>query len=174
MNEPSVLFRSRKFRVERVDVPLAGGASLVFDRVVHPGAAVILPLLDERRVVMLRNYRHSIGTELLELPAGTLDPPEAPLACALRELEEETGYRAASMTPLVSFYATPGFCTERMHVFVARGLAAGAPRPEAGELLQTEIVTLDAALNLIGGGGIIDAKTIVALLYYARFSVAGE
>lgn len=139
------------------------------DIVVHPGAAVILPILDDGRIVMIRNHRITIERELLELPAGTLDPPEPPLECARRELAEETGYTAARLDPLVSFYATPGFCTEQMHAFAATGLTPGAPRHEPGERIRVTPMALEAAIAAVGDGRICDAKTMVTLLYYDRF-----
>ena len=161
----------RKFRVEHCDALLPDGSTHEFDRVVHPGAAVIIPILDDGRVVLIRNHRHTIGRTLLELPAGTIDSGEPPANCATRELTEETGYVAASTMPLFSFYATPGICTEQMHVFVARGLTATTARPEHGELLQTEPTTLSDALDAIRDQRIIDGKTIAGLLYFARFHV---
>src|SRR5207249_563268 len=89
------------------------------DVVLHPGAVVILPLLDGGRVVLLRNHRHAVGRELWEVPAGTLEPPEPPEACAARELTEETGYRARKWTKLSEFYPSPGVLSEKMYLFAA-------------------------------------------------------
>jgi ADP-ribose pyrophosphatase len=137
--------------------------------VVHPGAVLILPLLADGQVVLIRNYRYSADAELLELPAGTLEPPEAPVACAARELEEETGYRAGRLEPLCAFYTTPGFTNEFMHAFVATDLTPTAQRLEATEQIRVEIMPLDAALEASVDGRIVDAKTIAALqVYYYR------
>jgi len=163
----------RKFRVEHCQAILPDGSVHEFDRVIHPGAAVIIPILDDGRIVLIRNHRYTIGRALLELPAGTLDSLETPPACAARELTEETGYVAANIVPLFSFYATPGICTEQMHMFVATGLTPGSAKPELGELLAAEHTTLADALNAIRDGRIIDGKTIAGLLYLARFSVDG-
>ncbi len=161
------MYSARKFRVERMRVPVAN-AVLDYDIVVHPGAAVVLPVLPDGRILLIRNRRVAVDADLLELPAGTLDPGEAPAVCAARELEEETGYTAAEVAPLLSFYASPGFCTERMHLFVARGLSAGPARPEPGEHIRMAPMTLDDALAAIARGEICDGKSIVALLYFDR------
>src|SRR5262249_10806842 len=119
MTSQQIVFEGRKFRVERSTRTEIDGHQRVLEVIRHPGAAVILPILDAGRIVLIQNYRPAIERELLELPAGTIDPPESPLTCALRELKEETGYTAQQISPLVSFYSTPGICDEQMHVFVA-------------------------------------------------------
>ncbi len=169
MPDPDVVFRGRKFRVERRVAPDRHGRSRSYDLVVHPGAAVILPILDDGRVLLIRNYRLAVDRELLELPAGTLEPPEPPEACARRELAEETGWRAARMEPLLSFYSTPGICTEHMHAFVATGLSAGATALEPGERITPCPMRWTDALDAIRSGRITDAKTLVTLLYYDAF-----
>lgn len=164
----AVIYEGRKFRIERRIERQPDGAETTRDLMVHPGAAVILPLLDDQRVLMEYNYRPTVGAELLELPAGTLDPPESPLECARRELAEETGYTATHWSPLLTFYPTPGVSTELMHVFVARGLTPGPMHHEPDERIRVTTLALADALAAIGDGRIRDAKTIVALLYYDR------
>jgi ADP-ribose pyrophosphatase len=163
------VYEAKKFRVVQQDVIGRDGSERVYDVIVHPGAAVILPLLDDGRVVLLANYRAAVGAELWELPAGTLDGPEEPIACARRELAEETGYQAGRVTPLVSYYSTPGICTERMHAFVATELAAGEQRLEPGERIRVVPMEYEDAIQAVRDGRIIDAKTIATLLYYDRF-----
>lgn len=172
MSQPEVLLNSRKFRVERRHFA-AGGGMHSADIVVHPGAAVILPVLPDGRVLLIHNHRVALDAELLELPAGTLDGGEDPAACAARELTEETGYRAAEVRPLCSIYASPGILTERMHVFVATGLTPGPASPEPTERIRPAPHTLAEALDGIRTGRICDAKTAVALLYYERFGREG-
>jgi ADP-ribose pyrophosphatase len=162
------VFEGRLFRVER-RVRELDGRRIVRDIVMHPGAAIILPIHADGRVVLIRNYREAVGQELLEVPAGTLDPDETPAACAARELTEETGYTAGRLTPLLTFYSTPGILNERMHAFVATDLTAGAPALEAGEQIRPAEMAFDEALDAIRAGRIVDAKTIVALLHYDRF-----
>lgn len=169
MGTPEIVYEGRKFRVEQRTVPDRAGNDRVYDLVVHPGAAVVLPLLDDGRVVLIRAYRFAVEQTLLELPAGTIDGSEPAEQCARRELAEETGYRTNKLVPLVCFYSTPGICTEHMHAFVATGLAPGQPAREAGERIENTPMELEEALRAIGDGRIKDAKTIVTLLYYDRY-----
>ncbi len=155
-----VLLETRRFTVRRLEYNVPGQGLVRRELVVHPGAVTILPLLDPQTVVMIRNYRFAVGAELLELPAGTLEPPEPPVECAARELEEETGYKAAHFERLCEFYTTPGFTDERMHVFVATGLTPAKQRLEATEQIRVEIVPLRDALEATTDGRIVDAKTI--------------
>src|SRR5438105_3474776 len=116
------------------------------DVVLHPGAVVVLPLVDAERVCLLRNLRPAVGEELWEVPAGTLEPGEAPEATAVRELAEETGYRAATWRKLAEFYASPGVLSERMYLFVASDLTPGDMRLEADERLTPHVVAWEQAL----------------------------
>ena len=117
-----MVLRSEKFEVREVPVVTRDGATVTKHVVVHPGAVALLPVLDDGRVVLIRNTRFAVGRTLWEVAAGTLEIGEEPMACAARELREETGYEAATLEPLVQFYSAPGFCTELLHVFVATGL----------------------------------------------------
>lgn len=164
----SIVYRCEKFYVEQRRMP--DRPDLPFDIVVHPGAAVILPFLPDGRICMIRNWRVSVGRPLLELPAGTLEPPESALACAQRELQEETGYAAAAWQPLLSFYSTPGISTEQMHAFVARELRPAEMQLDPSERITPEPLSLAAALDALRAGEIADAKSIVTLLYFERWS----
>jgi ADP-ribose pyrophosphatase len=134
----------------------------------HPGAVLVVPLLDGDRIVMVRNFRVAAGKRLLELPAGTLEANEDPQRAAGRELEEETGYRPARVTRLGEFYTSPGFCDELMRVFVADGLKMVGQRLEPGEQIDVEVVTRSDALAMIDDGRIADGKTIAGLLMWLR------
>ncbi|MCX5659342.1 MAG: NUDIX hydrolase [Planctomycetota bacterium] len=175
MNLPSTLRNSRlllhgpRFDVREVDVPEAGGGTVGKQVVIHPGAVVILPLLDDKTVVMIRNQRVAVGETLLELPAGTLEPGEAIESCAAREVVEETGYQAGRIEPLLDFYSSPGICTERMYCFVARELNHVGQDLDETEQITVEAVPLDEAVRKIRSGEIRDGKTIAALLYFAAF-----
>jgi ADP-ribose pyrophosphatase len=125
-------------------------------------------MIDANRVCLIRNYRVAVDESLLELPAGTLEPPEEPLATARRELAEETGYAAEQFHLLHAFYASPGILDERMWLVLATGLTAGTPDREPGELIENVVVTWEEALQLVDDGTIKDAKTIVGLLYHDR------
>jgi ADP-ribose pyrophosphatase len=161
---------------QRVDfilrpIPLRSGGARKKEIVLHPGAVVILPVLDDRRIVMIRNHRPSVGEVLLELPAGTLERdengvPEDPLGCAARELAEETGYRARKFEPLGWFYASPGVLTEKMWVFLATGLEPGPQNLDENEQIVVEPVEIDEALRFVRENRIVDAKTIATLLKY--------
>jgi ADP-ribose pyrophosphatase len=160
------LLRARRFTVERREYTVPGHGPVQRELVVHPGAVLILPVLADSKVVMIRNYRFSVGTELLELPAGTLEPPEPPVECAARELIEETGYVAERLEPLCSFYTSPGFTNELMHAFVATGLTLETARPEVDEQIQVVTMSLADALDATVDGRIVDGKTIAALQVY--------
>lgn len=143
----------------------------------HSGASAVVPLLDQPtdwnpRVVLIRQYRYAADGYVYEIPAGRLDEGESPLTCAHRELEEETGYRAAEMKPLITVYTTPGFTDERIHVFLATGLTSGQERRERDEFLTLIMLPLSQVMEMIEGGEICDAKTVVALLFVAAFSRA--
>lgn len=163
-----ILLRSRKFSVARRLVSTPDGAH-PYDVIVHPGAVVVLPLLDDGRVVLIENTRPAVGRALLELPAGTLDPGEDPRACAARELTEETGYRAERVSPLLEFYTTPGMTDELMHAFVATGLTAGEAMLEPTEQIRVVVRGWAEVLEDIRKGRIVDGKSIAAVLYYEFF-----
>jgi ADP-ribose pyrophosphatase len=163
-----VLFTASRFRVVEVDQRAADGQLVPRQVVMHPGAVVIVPIVDGDRVCLIRNERVAVRKTLIELPAGTLEPPEPPEACAARELQEETGYAAAAWRELPGFYMSPGILCERMHVFVAQELTSGAPARESGENIDNLIVPWADALAMVDRGEIEDAKTICALLVWER------
>jgi ADP-ribose pyrophosphatase len=168
-DDSEVLLQARLFRVVRHRRQLPDGRVVVRETVQHPGAVVILPLLDDGRVCLIRNYRIAVDQTLLELPAGTLEPGEEPIVTAARELQEETGYRAARLEPLLQFFMSPGILNERMHLFLATGLTAGQADLEAGEQIEAVLTAWSEAMRLVANGQIEDAKSLVALLYYDRY-----
>lgn len=170
MPERKLVYDAGLFRVKQQEVCERDGARRLYHIVEHPGAAVVLPVLADGRIVMIRNHRIVVDADLLELPAGTIDTPEEPIACARRELTEETGYVAERMTPLVSFYSSPGICTERMYAFEATGLTLGETQLDGGEQIRVVLMEREGALQAVRDGRIIDGKTIVTLLYQDRFA----
>ncbi|MBX3025219.1 NUDIX hydrolase [bacterium] len=157
------VFRGRIITVNQDEVTLPNGGRATLDIVHHPGAAAVVALDAEGAVVLLRQYRHAAGGFIWEVPAGTLGAGEAPAACARRELEEETGLVAARWTPLGSIVTTPGFCDERIHLFLARELRETAAALEDDEVLTVSRVPLASALAMVARGEIEDAKSIAAL-----------
>jgi ADP-ribose pyrophosphatase len=129
----------------------------------HPGSVVLVPLLGDQ-VVLVRQYRWTLGQTILELPAGTRHPDESPELCAQRELREETGYRAGRLTPLGSIWPAPGLTNEQMHLFLARDLSADPLPMDADEQIENCLVPFSAALEMARNGTFSDAKTIIALL----------
>jgi ADP-ribose pyrophosphatase len=164
-----MLYRGRVFSLRRDIVIEPGGVRAKRDIVVHPGSVVILPIFKNGSILLIRQYRHSVGEFLWELVAGRKEPGETPLAAAKRELAEETGYAAKRYRKLMRVVPTPGFVTEWMWIFAAEGLTLGAARPEDDEKITPRIFTLPQALKMIERGALRDAKSICGLLYYAHF-----
>jgi ADP-ribose pyrophosphatase len=163
-----ILYTGRKIQVA-LDVTVnADGTPVRRDVVLHPGAVAILPLIDDEQVCLIRNERMVVGETLLEIPAGTLEPPEAPEAAAVRELAEETGYRAGRWDKLTEFYPSPGVLNERTHLFLARELTPGAMNLDHDEHIHPEIVAWRQALSWVREGVIRDAKTMIAILLWER------
>jgi ADP-ribose pyrophosphatase len=166
MTQPKLLLTTERFRVEEVTRQLPEGKSRTRAIVRHPGAVAIIPMVDADHVCLIANYRVSVAQTLLEIPAGTLEANETPLATAHRELLEETGYRAGKLEPFATFFLAPGILDERMHIFLAEQLTCGDTAREVGEEIENRILPWDEALALIHRGEIHDAKTIAALLMY--------
>jgi len=141
---------------------------------VHPGAAVILPLLPDGRVLLIRTRRYAVGQNLVELPAGTLEKGEDPMNCAGRELLEETGYLAQRLRLIGTFFTSPGILSEKMFAFAAYDLEPSRQALEEGEEIELMPVTLDEAIDMVRGGEIADGKTIATLLLYDRFHRPGR
>jgi ADP-ribose pyrophosphatase len=140
----------------------------------HPGASAVVPFLgdplgEDPQVLLIRQYRYAADGYLYEIPAGRLNPGEAPPDCAARELKEETGCTAQRIEHLLSFYTTPGFTDEKIHLFMATGLIAGETKHEADEFLDLQPMLLSRALEMVQAGEIVDAKTALGLMYAAGF-----
>ncbi len=158
------IFQGKIIKVQVDTVQLPDGKVAKREVVRHPGAVVILPLTDQGEVVMVRQYRHATGEILLELPAGKRDAGEEPLTCARRELEEETGFRAAKWRVLFSFYTSPGFCDELLYLVLAKGLQKGEAHPDDGEFIDAVTMPLDQVRQMALAGEFKDAKTVLGVL----------
>jgi ADP-ribose pyrophosphatase len=153
----------------RVDTIAPGqGEALTREVVEHPGAVAIVAVSDDGDLVLVEQWRHPVAEVLLEVPAGTLGPAEEPLSCAHRELAEETGYTAGRMEPLAVFYSAPGFCTERLHTYLATGLLPGAQALDEDEAIRVRPVPRAEAVSMCLDGRIRDAKSIAAILCAER------
>ncbi|MCU0872174.1 MAG: NUDIX hydrolase [Pirellulaceae bacterium] len=172
--EERLLLVTRRFRVKSVQETTPDGTPRQREVIRHAGSVAIVPVVDENHVCLIRNFRVSAGKTLVEIPAGTLEPDEDPRAAALRELAEETGYRADRLELLTACYLSPGILDERMHVFVATGLTLGPAAREPGEQIENLVVTWDEAIQQIRDGTIEDAKTIVGVLGYLRFRASAK
>lgn len=169
MADDELIYSARIFHVVRRRFRLADGRPAERECVLHPGAVAIVPLVDAERICLIRNHRITVERTLVEVPAGTLEAGEDPAACAVRELEEETGYTTGKLEKLTSLLMSPGILSERIHVFLASDLQPGPARREATEEIDNLIVTWDQALTMIDRGEIEDGKTVAALLFAARF-----
>ena len=169
LKDSQCVFSGKKFDVRVVNVVGKSGYPIRREAVIHPGAVVILPILDKERIVMIRNERFAIGKTIWELPAGTLEPGEPPEITAGRELIEEIGYQAGNIELLSTFYVSPGISDEVMYSYVAKELTHVGQHLEETENITVEILAYDKALEMVRDGTICDAKTINTLLFYHSF-----
>jgi len=150
------------------EVELPGGRRAQLDLIRHPGASAVVPFLSDDEILLIRQYRYAAGGEIYEVPAGKLDPGESPEACAHRELEEETGYRAERLDSLGEILTTPGFTDERIHLFAADGLSPGQQNLDDDEVIQLVPIPLSQALEMVWSGALPDAKSALAILQAAQ------
>lgn len=164
LTNSKILFEGKVFNLKLDEIEYDSGNKGIREVVVHPGGAVVIPVSDEGKLVMVTQFRYPFQTTLLEFPAGKLDMDEDPLDCAARELEEETGYKAAKINELGKIYTAPGYCTETLHIYVAQELKKGDHKREEGEygmeIYEFEIAEIETKIK---SGEIIDAKTICAV-----------
>ncbi len=161
-----VVYKGPVFSVEEWNIPKTGTR---FARIVGDDAVGVLPILGSGKILLERQYRHSLDRYLYEIPAGHIDGKESPPHAARRELLEETGYYAGKLTKLVSFYEAPGSYTQIMHVYLAEDLKQGSHAREVNEIISLKSVTLKEAMGMIKTNTIRDAKTICGILYYSAF-----
>jgi len=166
--ESSEVFSGRlvKLRVDRVRLP--DGRESTREIVVHRGAVAVVPMTDDGKVVLVRQYRQAAGEVLMEIPAGTLEPGEDAIECARREVQEEVGYRADDLTLMFRSYLAPGYSTEMLHTFLARKLTRAHAEHDADEFIEVVEAPIDEAVQFIESGQIKDAKTICGILMALR------
>ena len=162
------IFTGAVFSVERDRLREENGLEIVREVVRHAGGAGCLPLFDDGRVALVKQYRHPARRELLEIPAGKIEAGETPVECATREVEQEIGFRVGRIEPLADFYSTPGFCEERLYVYLATELEQAEQRLDHDEFVEIVYLSLNEAVAMAERGEIEDSKTIIALLLAAR------
>lgn len=162
--ERRTIFDGEIITVERDVILDVRGEQAVREVVRHPGGAGGLPLFDDGTVALVRQYRHPAGRDLLEIPAGRIEPGESPESCAAREIEQEIGFRPARIDKLVEFYSTPGFCEEKLHVYLATDLEPVGQQLDHDEHLEIVRLSFADALAMAENGEIEDSKTLIALL----------
>lgn len=169
LKDSTLAFEGVRFDVRTVQLPGKAGKTVKRDAVIHPGAVIILPILDDDTIVLIQNERFAVGETLWELPAGTLEPDEPPHATAGRELIEETGYKAKEIRHLTTFFTSPGICNEIMHAYSAHDLSFVGQNLDDSEKIIVQHLTWNQALHMITDGTIRDCKTITTLLFYHTF-----
>jgi ADP-ribose pyrophosphatase len=161
----NLIYRGRVFNIIVDELEyFESGNSTIREVVEHPGGAVILAVFPDNRIILIKQYRYPIDKYIYELPAGKLDPGENPLECALRELEEETGYVAGKIKHLTYIYTSPGFCNEKLDIYLATELERRKQNLEEGEILNVEIKHINEAIRMIINGEIVDGKSIAGIM----------
>lgn len=167
--DSETVFTGKIITVRKDQVRLPDNRQGIREVVKCADAVAIVALTDADEVLMVRQYRHPTGRELLEIPAGKIEGGEDPLGCAQRELEEETGYRAGDWRQICSFYTSPGFCTEQLHLLLASDLSKYTQKLDQDEFIEVEKIPILVAVQMVAGGEILDAKTIIGLLAAENF-----
>lgn len=162
VQDRTIIHKGRVFDVTVENVNLPNGILLKMEIIRHPGASAIVAINESNDVLMLKQYRHAVGRYMWEIPAGTVDGREAPLACARRELIEETGYDAKTWEPLGTVTPVPGYSDEKIHLFLARDLIPSAQQLDPDEIIEVQPLPVEQVVSMIMKGEIDDAKTIAA------------
>lgn len=164
VNHQKKIHHGRVFELVTENITLPNGVSCDLDLIRHPGASAMVPMPDEKTVILIQQYRHAVGGFIWEIPAGTLDPGETPEVCAKRELVEEIGFSANILDKLGEITPVPGYSDERIHIYLATGLIPVEQQLDQDELLNVHSMPFDKAISMIFSGEIQDSKTINGLL----------
>ena len=161
-----ILYKGKVFDHQVDEIEYESGNKSIREIAIHPGGAVVVPIQDDGKIILVKQFRYPLQKKLIELPAGKLDKGEDPLICATRELEEETGYKVKEIKKLGEIYTAPGYCTEILHIYSAKGLTPGNHNREEGEHgMEILELSLNQVEEMILKGEITDAKTIVGIYY---------
>lgn len=160
-----MLYKGRIITLWNEKVRLPNGNLTNLDIITHPGASAVVPITNDGRFVLVKQYRHAAGRYIYEIPAGTLNKHETPLACAKRELIEETGYKAKKIKKLITIRTTPGFTNESIHIYLAKGLSPAETSHEFDEVMSVKIFSKGELIKMIKTGKIVDAKTLVGFFF---------
>ena len=169
VNNRTTIHQGKVFELIRENVTLENGTTTDVEFIEHPGATAVIPFLDDKRIVLLKQYRHALKKTIWEVPAGTLDPREEIISCAKRELIEETGYSAGQWHRLGEITPVPGYSNERIHIFLATGLQPADQNLDEDEVIEVQAVDFLKAIEMIGDGEIQDAKSIAGLFFASQW-----
>ena len=167
------IYEGKVIKVKVDEVLLPNGNTSKREIVEHQGAVAVLPLTSDGKLVTVRQFRKPLERSIVEIPAGKLEQGEKPLACAMRELEEETGFKAGNYEHISSFYTSPGFANELLHLYLATDLYEGQFQPDEDEFVELMYLTLEEAKQLHADGQICDAKTVLALFVWENWVLRG-
>lgn len=162
------VYDGRLFDVELDELQMPDGVRVRREIIRHPGAVAMIPVAEDGRLLFVTQYRHAAGRRLLELPAGTLERGEEPRAAAIRELQEEVGYRPGRLEAMGGLFVAPGYTSEYIHLFVCSALEESSLEGDEDEDIEVERRTVDEALAALESGEICDAKSVIGVLRYAR------
>lgn len=160
------VFEGKILKVMRDEITMPDGDTAIREIVIKNNASAIVPVDKDGNIIFVRQYRHPAGDVILEIPAGTFEPHEDPYECAVRELEEETGFKAQSITYVNWTYASVGICTERIYLYIAENLQPGTQKLDKDEFIEIERYSLKDALEMVYDGTIRDSKTVMGILAY--------
>ena len=163
INSIKTLYQGKVFSLVAENVTLDNEVTTDIEYIQHPGATAIIPMLDRTHVILIKQYRHALKKEIWEIPAGTLDPQESVIACAQRELIEETGFSADRWHNLGEIMPVPGYSNERIHIFLAAGLQSAERNLDEDEIIDVHEIEFETTLDMIRRGDIQDAKSISGL-----------